>query len=475
MDIEKIRQNKTGSIFSFGIPATIGMLMTSLITIVDGYFAGNYVGADALVAINLGVPVLYFYLAVGLMIGVGGSVIAGISIGKADRDKANETFSQTMTLAAGISIFVSVIVAIFFEPIMKVLGAQGQVAELFRQYYRIFLFSAPLLVIDSCYGMFLRADGEPQIYMAFNGFSILLNAFLDFLFTAKFSLGIKGLIIASLISLSFSSALSTVYFLLRKSKSENQILLKFKSFKWNENDTAKIFLNGSSECIGEFASCVSMFCYNFVLLKYAGEKGVAAFTILGYSMYVFNMIGIGFGEGMCPLVSFCFGAGEKQLCASLRKITNRILFVIGCIFATALFLGARVYSSFFVQDEEIVLMVVRGFRLFVFDFVIQGFNVVGSMYFTSCGRAKESAVIASARGIVILLISIFVFSALWGIDGIWLTAPVTELLTLFITIFLFKKARGMEQHEVATGLREQSDRGKRLSVSELRNTPVYSD
>ena len=114
MDIEKIRQNKTGSIFSFGIPATIGMLMTSLITIVDGYFAGNYVGADALVAINLGVPVLYFYLAVGLMIGVGGSVIAGISIGKADRDKANETFSQTMSLAAGISILVSVIVAIFF-------------------------------------------------------------------------------------------------------------------------------------------------------------------------------------------------------------------------------------------------------------------------------------------------------------------------------------------------------------------------
>ena len=210
--------------------------------------------------------------------------------------------------------------------------ASDEVKNLYRLYYRVFLFSAPLMVIDSCYGMFLRADGEPQIYMLFNSVAIILNALLDYVFTARLGMGIRGLIFASLTALSCSVTVSTLFFTFRKG---GHHLLHFCRFRFNRETIAQTFFNGSSECIGEFASCVSMFCYNFVLLKYAGEKGVAAFTILGYSMYVFNMIGIGFGEGMCPLVSFCFGAGEKQLCASLRKITNRILFVIGCIFATA--------------------------------------------------------------------------------------------------------------------------------------------
>lgn len=448
MELQKIKQNKTGSILAFGIPATIGMLMSSLITIVDGYFAGNYVGSKALVAINLGLPLLYFYLAVGLMIGVGGSVIAGIAIGSGERDKANRTFTQSMILAAIAGVSISVIAGIFFKPLMSFIKANGEVGELFRLYYSVFLFSAPLMIIDSCYGMFLRADGEPQIYMVFNAVSILLNAFLDFLFTAKLGFGIRGLIFASLISLSLSVLMITMYFLFRKGKSKKpesksshehmeqdlQILLKFEKFSFNKETVLQTFFNGSSEFIGELAGCVSMFCYNFVLLKYTGEKGVAAFTILGYSIFIFNMITIGFGQGMCPLVSFCCGAKDFKLCTELRKITNYIVFSIGIVFAVTLFFGGKVYSSIFVKEIEIISMVSHGFRLFAAVFLIQGFNVIGSMYFTSLGKPKQSAVIASLRGIVILLALIFLFSALWGINGIWLTAPVTEALTLVATI-----------------------------------------
>ena len=142
---------------------------------------------------------------------------------------------------------------------------------------------------------------------------------------------------------------------------------------------------------------------------------------------------------MSPLVSFCFGAKEYKLGVQLRKITNRFVFAIGVIFAVTLFFGAEVYAHIFVKETEIIALVVHGFKLFAPVFLIQGFNTIGSMYFTSCGMAKESAVISSARGLVILLISIFVFAALWGLDGIWLTAPVTELLTLGITMYYSRK------------------------------------
>lgn len=142
MEIEKIKLNKTKSILQFGIPATIGMLMTSLITIVDGYFAGNYIGSKALVAINLGLPLLYFYLAVGLMIGVGGSVIAGIAIGSGNRSRANNTFSQSMFLVLCVGIAISLAAFFLFNPMLRLLKAQGEVAVLFKQYYSVFFSTA---------------------------------------------------------------------------------------------------------------------------------------------------------------------------------------------------------------------------------------------------------------------------------------------------------------------------------------------
>ena len=180
-----------------------------------------------MVAINLGLPLLYFYLAVGLMIGVGGSVIAGIAIGSGEKSRANNTFSQSMFLVLCVGIVISLVSFFLFNPMLRLLNAQGEVEVLFRQYYSVFLFSAPLMIMDSCYGMFLRADGEPHVYMGVNALSIILNAFLDFLFTAKLGFGIRGLIFASLISLSVSAALNTLYFIFRRSKNPNQILLNF--------------------------------------------------------------------------------------------------------------------------------------------------------------------------------------------------------------------------------------------------------
>ena len=179
MDIDQIKENKLKTILRFSIPSIIAMLLETVITITDGYFTGNYVGEDALAAINLGLPILYFYLGVGLCIGVGGTVICGRLLGAKDERKASEVFSQTIVTAAVICILVSLVISGLFTPILKVLRADGNLSAYFTGYYRIMLFNYPLMVIGTIFGMFIRVDGKPQVCMLVSIISCILNAILD--------------------------------------------------------------------------------------------------------------------------------------------------------------------------------------------------------------------------------------------------------------------------------------------------------
>ncbi|MDY3766052.1 MAG: MATE family efflux transporter, partial [Lachnospiraceae bacterium] len=199
MDIREIKENKLKTILQFSVPSIIAMLLQTAITITDGYFTGNYVGENALAAINLGLPILYFYLGVGLCVGVGGTVICGRLLGAEEKHKASEVFSQTVVTAVVICILTSIAVFLLFSPILKVLRADGELSGFFTQYYRIMLFTYPLMVAGTILGMFLRVDGKPQICMLVGILSCILNAILDFLFVGRLSMGVQGSAIASLI------------------------------------------------------------------------------------------------------------------------------------------------------------------------------------------------------------------------------------------------------------------------------------
>ena len=165
METSTIKENKLKTILMFSVPSIIAMLLQTAITITDGYFTGNYVGENALAAINLGLPVLYFYLGVGLCIGVGGSVICGRLLGAKDKRKASEVFSQTVVTALIICILTSFAVFLLFNPILNVLKADGELSGYFNEYYRIMLFNYPLMIMGTILGMFIRTDGKPQVCM----------------------------------------------------------------------------------------------------------------------------------------------------------------------------------------------------------------------------------------------------------------------------------------------------------------------
>ena len=430
MDIREIKENKLKTILQFSVPSIIAMLLQTAITITDGYFTGNYVGENALAAINLGLPILYFYLGVGLCVGVGGTVICGRLLGAEEKYKASEVFSQTLATAVAICILTSIAVFLLFSPILKVLRADGELSEFFTRYYRIMLFTYPLMVVGTILGMFLRVDGKPQICMLVGILSSVLNAILDFLFVGRLSMGVQGSAIASLIVQIIGVCVQLVWFL-RPAGS-----IGFRCFRFDKAVSRETILNGSSEFIGEMASAISMFAFNYVLMKYVGSEGVAAFTILGFAVYGYSMVAIGFGQGLTPLVSVCWGAKEQKTAMELRGMTNQILFTIGFLFAVFFFIFGKRYAGMFGCSENVADMVSAGFRIYAVTFLFMGYDVINSMYFTSCGDALSSALISSLRGIILLLGFTFLFSALWGMTGVWLAAPASESLTMIVTVWL---------------------------------------
>ena len=435
MGIKEIKENKLKMILRFSIPSIIAMLLETIITITDGYFTGNYVGENALAAINMGLPILYFYLGIGLCVGVGGTVICGKMLGAKDKHKASEVFSQTIVTAAMVCILTSFAVALLFSPILRVLRADGNLSVYFTQYYKIMLFTYPMMVIGTILGMFIRMDGKPQVCMMVSIVSCILNTVLDYILVGRLALGVQGSAIASFVVQAIAVIVQVVYFM------ESSLNIRFQRYRFDRTVNKETILNGSSEFIGEMASAISMFAFNYVLMKYVGTEGVASFTILGFAVYGYSMIAIGFGQGLAALVSVCWGAKEWKTATELHKITNRILFGIGILFAIFFVVLGRRYASMFGCSRGVEDMVSEGFRFYAVTFLIMGYNVINSMYFTSCGDALSSAIISSLRGIVLLLAFILIFPAIWGMTGVWMAAPATETLTAIVSVFLIIKQK----------------------------------
>lgn len=435
MNLENILQNKNKAILQFGIPSIIAMVLTSLITVVDGFFIGNYVGKEGLAAVNLGLPIIYLFLGVGLMISVGGVAIAGMALGEQNIKKCCDVFNQTIWTAIVLTIVLDVIMWFCFSPMLKFLNANAQVAGYFKEYYGIILFQLPIMVINAAFGMFIRGEGKPQYFMQVNILNVLLNVLLDYAFVCWFGWGVKGVAAASLIA-AVVTLFCTIRFFTRKAE-----VYKFHRFTFQTKVLVSTLLNGGSEFVGEMSMSISMFAYNYVILRYIGVDGVTAFTIVGYISYIFSMVLIGFGQGASPLMSFAYGAKELLLAISLRKITNRMVFIAGTVVFLLVLIGSGWYGSLFVKNTEIREMVHIGAIIFGVSFLFSGINTITSFYFTSIGKAFESAVISSARGLVILLICIFTLPPLLGITGVWLVAPITEFLTLLFSAGFIAKEK----------------------------------
>ena len=433
MDLNKIKEQRVQIIMQFACPSIIAMILTAFINIVDGFFIGNYVGTAGLAAVNLGLPIVYLYLAVGLMIAVGGISLAGRQLGAGNTDIANQVFRQTVFLCIIISFLLTAVMCFVLQPVAGLFTKDVLTLGYFEEYYGILIFELPLMIMVSALGMFIRGEGRPVFVMLTSIAAVLLNTLFDYIFAVPLSLGVSGIAWASFLAELIVLGISILYLVLRPQA------FRFGKFHFEKNVIREIFFNGSSECIGELSMCISMAAYNYQILRHAGVDGLAAFTIIGYVSYVFSMIIVGFGQGIVPLISFSFGAQERKLAANVRNTTMKLVTGAAVLIFLIMTLISGWYCRIFSDSITVVQMVIPGLRMQMSSFAFAGINTIASFYFTAIGKAKESAVISASRGLVVLLAAIMILPVLFGINGVWCVSLTTEAATLLLSMVYMKR------------------------------------
>lgn len=425
-------------LLKFVAPSAVMMMFTSIYGVVDGLFVSNYVGKVPFAAINLVMPFIMILGGIGFMIGTGGSALVSKTLGEGDRKKANRYFTMMIYLSLICGVAASVIGFVFIRPISYLLGATDTMIGDCVEYGRmIFLFTTAFMM-QNVFQSFLVTAEKPRLGLLATVGAGVTNMALDAWFIVGLGWGVKGAALATGISQTVGGILPLIYFL-----RPNSSLLKITRTKLEGRPVFLAVTNGSSELMSNISASVVSMIYNFQLMKFAGEDGVAAYGVLMYVQFVFIALFIGYAIGSAPIIGYHYGAiNHSELKNMLKKsiIIMSISGVIMTLLAQALALPiAKVFVGY---DEGLFDMTVHAFRVFSFSFILAGINIFASSFFTALNNGAVSAAISFLRTLIFQSTAVIVLPMIWELDGIWLSITVAEVFALIISVtFLAAKRK----------------------------------
>ena len=415
----------------FTFPSIIMMIFTSIYSVIDGLFVSNFAGKTALAAINIIYPFIMAVGALGFMMGTGGSALVGRLLGEGEKEKANKTFSLIVYTTAIAGILLSALAFLLVPTVSRLFGASGQLLDYCILYGRICFLSMPCFMLQNVFQCFFITAEKPRLGLDVVLSAGITNMVLDFLFVAVFGLGLKGAAIATVCGEIIGGLVPILYFAGR-----NHSLLRLGRTSFDAGSILKTCTNGSSELMTELSSSVVTVLYNTQLMKIAGENGVAAYSTIMYVNFIFVAIFLGYSLGSAPIISFYYGAGNHDELKNMRKKSLRLIAVWGIGMTIISHIFALPFARFFVgYDSELLAMTIHGFRIYAFVYLLNGFNIFGSSFFTALNNGMVSATISFLRTLVFEVICILLLPVYFGIDGIWSAVLVAEALALCVTSF----------------------------------------
>lgn len=424
-------------LFRFVLPSIVMMIFTSIYGVVDGLFVSNFVGKTAFAAVNFTMPVLMILSTVGFMIGSGGSALVAKTLGEGDNEKANKYFSLLVYSVIAGGIVISILGEIFIEPVAYALGARGQMLKYCVLYARISFISLTMFMLQNVFqSLFVTAE-KPKIGLVVTVTAGCINILMDFLLIGVFKFGIAGAAIATALSETFGGVFPIVYF-----SRKNNSVLKLGKTKFMGRVLLKTCTNGSSELMTNVSMSLVNMLYNIQLMNLAGEDGVAAYGVIMYVNFIFIAIFLGYSIGSAPIIGYNYGSQNHN---ELKNMFKKSLLIISLL-ATSLTLIAELVSypltSIFVgYDKNLFELTHNGFMLFSISYLMCGFNIFGSSFFTALGNGGISATISFSRSLLFQIISIFVLPLILGINGIWLSVVAAEFMSLIVTIVFLRTQR----------------------------------
>jgi len=421
----------------FTFPSIVMMLFTSVYGVVDGVFVSNFVGKTPFAALNLIMPFIMIFGAVGFMIGMGGSALVSMTLGEGNRERANRLFSMLIYVTMGFGIVMTVIGIAFMRPVAVLLGADEGMVDYCVVYGRILMLSLTPFMLQNTFQSFLITAEKPQLGLYVTVAAGVTNIVLDALFIAVFQWGLAGAAAATAISQAVGGAVPLIYFL-----RPNDSLLKLTKARLDGQALLRTCTNGSSEFMTNISISLVSMMYNFQLMRFAGENGVAAYGVIMYVNFIFIAIYVGYSIGTAPVIGYHFGAQNHGELHSLLEKSLKLLGAAGVILIVLGVALARPLASIFVgYDEELLEMTVRAFAIYSLSFLVMGVNIFGSSFFTALNNGLVSALISFLRTLLFQMAAVLILPELIGLDGIWLAVVAAEVLALSVTIAFFVKMR----------------------------------
>lgn len=420
----------------FVFPSIIMMIFTSIYGVVDGLFVSNFAGKTAFASINLVMPFVMILGGIGFMIGTGGTALVSKVLGEGKKEKANKIFTMMIIFTLLLGTLLSVIGVVSMPWVADFLGATEEMMADCILYGRIVTGFTVAFMLQNVFQSFLIAAEKPKLGLLATVLAGVTNMALDAIFIIVFKWGVAGAAIATGLSQCVGGIFPLIYF-----SRDNSSLLRLTNTKIEIKPILNACGNGSSELMSNISLSVVSMIYNFQLMKYVGEDGVSAYGVLMYVQFIFVAIYIGYAIGCAPITGYHFGAqNHGELKNMLRK--SAFLSAISGVVLTilAIVLSSPLAKLFVGYDEELYELTRHAFSLFAYSFLLAGFNIFTSSFFTALNNGAVSAAISFMRTLIFQTSSVLILPIFLGVDGIWWAITVAEVFAFILSlIFLFAK------------------------------------
>lgn len=427
------------------IPTVLGMIFNAVFIITDGIFVGKGIGSDALAAVNITAPLFLINTGVALMFGIGASVVASVHLSQGKVKVARINVTQAVVVSSLLLIAYALFILLNVETVATWLGSSQRLLPLAVEYMYWFV---PFLVFSALLssGMFfVRLDGSPNYAMVCNIIPALINIGLDYLFIFVFGWGMFGAALATSLGYIVGALMILAYlFQPRRTLHLCRVKLSMKSLRLTARNVGYMCRLGMSSFLCEAAIATMMFVGNYVFIRYLGEDGVAAYSIACYFFPIVFMVYNAIAQSAQPILSYNYGAGNPERV----RAAFRLALVTAVVCGTGVFLLTVVFShqvvSLFIDSAYPAYdIAVQGLPQFASGFVCFGINIVSIGYFQSIERDRPAMAVTLLRGFILILFCFWVMPIFFGVSGIWLAVPMSELLAFLFVLTIY--CRGVQK------------------------------
>lgn len=424
------------NILKFAVPTIAMTVFMSFYTMVDGLFVSNLIGTGALSAINLTAPIIQLVTAVSTMLATGGSAVIMKKMGEQKAEEAKEDFTFLILVNVIVGIVMCAVGYLAMDHIFAGMNLSADVERYCVEYLgRYLIFTVPILLMNN-FTLYMIASEKASLSLICTVTGGVLNMVLDYVFIAGFGMGISGAAIATGLGYSVTAVAGLFVFGRKKS------LLHFKKPAFRFKVLANAAANGCSEMATALVTGIITMMFNWTMLHYVGEDGVAAVTIIMYVLMFASSLYTGYSYGVAPMLSYYYGEQNYEKLKKMVIFSMKVIAGISLVTVAASFFLTRPLVSVFARpDNPVYDLAVNGNRICTIALLFIGFNIFASGMFTALSNGVASAILAFSRSFVFMLITMIVLPLILGVNGVWLATPAAELMALALSAFMFLKHR----------------------------------